>query len=400
MKKLDKQILQIANSLEDELTSIRRDFHQHPELGFKEKRTARKIAEYLNSLEGIAVETEVGGTGVVGMLECSDTSPTIALRADIDALKMEEQNDIPYKSHNKGVMHSCGHDGHAAILMGTASTLSKLSDKLPVNVKFIFQPAEEAALGGAKAMITDNVLKKNNVAAIYGFHLNATAPFGKIGITEGVVMAGSVSFSISVKGKGGHSAYPEKCIDSILVANSIYNALQTIHKNLHATKACVLSVCTMNSTMENNNIAEKTTMNGHIRAFSADTLNCVMRRMREIVKHIGMTFKADCKICFKQTYLPNSNNSSLCKIARKAAADLQYPIHEITPAMGSDDFSFYLEKIPGIYMTFGISTGEDFPVAHSNRFNFNEKILTIAVAQLAKCVTLSQSDFYSQRFLD
>jgi amidohydrolase len=386
MKTLDKEILEIADCIAGDLTNIRRDFHKHPELGFKEKRTAQKITEYLSRLEGITIETGIGKTGVTGVLKCRENAPVTALRADIDAVPMEEKNDVPYKSVNKEAMHSCGHDGHAAILLGAASILSKLRDKLPVNVKFMYQPAEEEALGGAKAMIKDKVLQKDNVTSIFGFHLNATADFGEVGVLAGPVMAGATKFNIIVNGKGGHSAYPEKCTDALLVANNIYNSLQTIHKNIHASQACVISVCSMNTGSATSGIPEKVEMNGAIRTLDKKVQETVVTRMREIVAGMGKAFGVECLFSFEETYLPTFNSPELCDVIRKGANDLQFTVNEIVPSMGSDDFSFYLEKIPGAYMTFGINKGKNFPVAHNSYCDFDEKILPIGAAMLAKCV--------------
>lgn len=389
MKPLAAEILTMAYGLNDELTNIRRDLHTYPELGFEETRTAQKIAEYLSKLDGVVVETGIGKTGVTGVLKCKKDAPTVALRADMDALPMQEENDVPYQSKIKDVMHACGHDGHVAILLGAASILSTLRDQLSTHVKFIFQPAEESSLGGAQVMIKDKVLEKDKVTAIYGFHINATSDFGQVGVLEGPVMAGVVRFTIVVHGKAGHSAYPESCVDPILVVNNIYNALQTIHNNIHAADACLISVSAIHAGSKSG-IPEKAEMSGVVSALDKNVEKVVLKRMQEIVTYVGQAFHAECSINFEETYLPTFNSPELCDVIRKAAVDLTFPVTKIKPSMGSDDFSYFLDKIPGAYMTFGIRKGDDFPIAHTTHFDFDETILSIGAAMLAKCILLSE----------
>ena len=359
-----------ADKIESKVIAWRHDIHEHPELGNHEVRTAALIAKHLKSL-GIEVKTEVGITGVVGILKGEKTGPVIALRADMDALPVEEKNDLPYRSKVKTiyngketcVMHACGHDAHVAILMGVAEILSGMKKDLKGTVKFIFQPAEEGVPageeGGAELMIKEGVLENPKVDVIFGLHMDAQTEVGKINYKPGGFMAAVGTVKITVNGKPSHGAAPWSSVDPIVVSAQIINSLQTIvSRNVDITEnAAVVTIASIHGGNRDNIIPEKVEMLGTVRTFTADDEKLIYARIRQIAEKTaeaaGAT--ADVILPYEHYYPVTFNNekltaamlSSLQKSAGKENVRL-------VPAItGAEDFSFFQQKVPGMYFFIG-----------------------------------------------
>ena len=357
-----------AEFLESKVIAWRRDFHQNPELGNREFKTAEKIAAHLRSL-GIEVQTGVAKTGVVGILKGGKPGPVVALRADIDALPIKERVNIPFASKAEGeyngkkvpVMHACGHDTHIAILMGTAEILASMKSDLKGTVKFIFQPAEEGPPegeeGGAKLMVEEGVLENPKVDVIFGLHINAQTEVGKIKYRTKGTMAASDWFTIKIKGKQTHGAYPWLGIDPIVTAAQIIMGIQTIvSRNVNITEsAAVISVGQINAGVRSNVIPEELTMTGTIRSLDAKVQDMMHSRLKQVVNSIAESAGASADINITNQTLITYNDPLLTEkmvptLEATAGKDNVY----ITPAVtGAEDFSYYQEKIPGLYFFLG-----------------------------------------------
>ncbi|WP_282730529.1 amidohydrolase [Flavobacterium yafengii] len=365
---LKSKIAQKAASLESKVITWRRDFHQNPELGNREFKTAEKIAAHLRSL-GIEVQTGVGKTGVVGILRGGKPGPVVALRADIDALPVKERVDIPFASKAEGeyngnivpIMHACGHDTHIAILMGTAEILASVKDDLKGTVKFIFQPAEEGPPegeeGGAELMIKEGVLTNPKVDVIFGLHINAQTEVGTIKYRPKGTMAASDWFKIKIMGKQTHGAYPWLGIDPIVTASQIVMGLQTIvSRNVNITEsAAVVSVGQINAGVRSNVIPEELTMNGTIRSLDSKVQQMVHSRIKQIATAIAESAGATADVTITNKTAITYNDPSLTEKmipTLEAVAGKENVL--LTPAVtGAEDFSFYQEKIPGLYFFLG-----------------------------------------------
>jgi amidohydrolase len=365
---LKSKIAQKAASLESKVITWRRDFHQNPELGNREFKTAEKIAVHLRSL-GIEVQTGVGKTGVVGILKGGKPGPVVALRADIDALPVKERVDIPFASKAEGeyngnivpIMHACGHDTHIAILMGTAEILASIKNELKGTVKFIFQPAEEGPPegeeGGAELMIKEGVLTNPKVDVIFGLHINAQTEVGKIKYRPKGTMAASDWFKIKIMGKQTHGAYPWLGIDPIVTASQIVMGLQTIvSRNINITEsAAVVSVGQINAGVRSNVIPEELTMNGTIRSLDSKVQQMVHSRIKQIATAIAESAGATADVTITNKTAITYNDPSLTEKmipTLEAVAGKENVL--LTPAVtGAEDFSFYQEKIPGLYFFLG-----------------------------------------------
>ncbi|OZI07117.1 N-acyl-L-amino acid amidohydrolase [Siphonobacter sp. BAB-5385] len=363
-----KRMDQMAKEIEKKVITWRRDFHEHPELGNREFRTSEKIAAHLKAL-GLEVKTGVAKTGVVAILKGGKPGPVIALRADMDGLPVTERVDVPfvskvtteYNGQQTGVMHACGHDGHVAILMGVAEVLAGVKNELKGTIKFIFQPAEEGAPqgeeGGAALMIKEGVLENPKVDAIFGLHLNAQTPIGQIKYRPGGTMAAVDFFSVKVKGKQSHGAYPWLSIDPIVTASQIVNNLQTIvSRKLDLTSgAAVVTVGAIHGGIRQNIIPEEVNMMGTIRYLDAPMQKVIHDNLRQVAEKTAESqgAKADVKIdvMYPVTYndpaLTDQMVGSLEEVAGKDNVLL-------TPAVtGAEDFSFFQQKVPGLFFFLG-----------------------------------------------
>lgn len=393
-----------ADALEQKVISWRRDFHEHPELGNQEKRTAEIVAKHLQSL-GMDVKTGVAKTGVVGILKGGKPGPVVALRADIDGLPVVERVKLPFASKVKaqfngqdvGVMHACGHDTHTAILMGVAELLSSMKNDLKGTVKFIFQPAEEGPPfgeeGGAELMIKEGVMENPKVDAVFGLHINSQTEVGKITYRPGGTMAAVNDMKITVKGVQAHGAYPWSSVDPVVVSAQIINALQTIvSRNLNVTEnAGVVTIGSIHGGVRSNIIPEQVEMMGTVRNLSKEDEQMFIERIKTIVtktaEAAGAT--AEVKIPFSVHYPVTYNDPALTArmlptLQAVAGADNVL----LRPAVtGAEDFSFYQEKAPGLFIFLGgMPKGQDpikAPSHHTPDFFIDESGFTLGVKTLA-----------------
>lgn len=377
-----------AQELQDELVAIRRDLHQHPELGFQEQRTSGIVAERLSAL-GYEVQTGVGKTGVVGLLGGdSDNGRTVLLRFDMDALPIHEENDVPYRSQTPGVMHACGHDGHTAIGLGVAKLLARHRDKLGGTIKLMFQPAEEG-LGGAKAMIEDGVLQGPRVDVALGLHVSSQIPLGRAAVRSGPLMAAADRLDITVKGKGGHAAHPNGTVDAVLVGAHLVVALQTIvSRNLDPDKAGVVTIGALHAGEAANVIAEVATLRGSIRSFDPDVRALLHQRISEVAAGVAQTFGAQIEVAITEGVDATVNAPAPTAVVQGVASAVlgAENIDTTFRTMGSEDFAAVLAAVPGNYFFLGARNDErqlNFP-HHNPRFDFDEACMPQGVAILTE----------------
>ena len=387
---IDAEINRIARGLSKTLIAIRRDIHQHPELGFQEQRTGRKIVEILKSVGLDRVQSGVAKTGVVGVLQGGRrASHTVALRADMDALPIMEANQVPYKSQTPGVMHACGHDGHVALCLGAAMILKKIQAHIPGAVKFIFQPAEEIiSRSGARAMIRAGALNDPDVEAIFGMHVSPKVPYGVVGASAGPIMAAADVFTITVQGKGGHGAHPENCTDPILIAHQIYSGIQGIERNLAGPDVRIISVCSLHAGSAFNVIPGSAEMMGTVRTYDVRVRDEIIRRMRAVVKGISAAHGVRCDLVYRKGVPATCNDAGLVKIVHAAGRALKTPVGDNVLTMGGEDFSFYTQKVPGAFMELGVQNDPEQPSYHHCRFDFDDRILSTGAAMMARCALL------------
>ena len=374
------KIREEIKNIKDEIYAIRRHFHRYPELSFKEFNTAETISEHLDKL-GISHKKGVGKTGIVGEINFGP-GPTIALRADMDALPIQEENNLDYKSLNDGVMHACGHDGHMAILLGAANSLSKNSKLKKGTVRFIFQPAEEG-LGGAKYMIEDGCLDK--VDEIYGLHLWNYQLYGEVGIKDGPVMASADLFDIEVSGKGGHGATPQGTVDAIVVASNLVTMLQTIvSRNTNPLESTVLSIGKIKGGHNFNIISDKVHMSGTTRAYTEENRTMIKQRMKEVIEGVSKSFGADIKLNYKDGYPLTVNHSSQVeKVLEAASSIVASGAKNPYLSMGGEDFSYYLQNKPGCFFFVGSAPNENEILStphHCSHFNIDERALLVGAS--------------------
>ena len=370
---------EIKNIRED-IYYYRRDFHQNPELSFQEYRTAQTIEKHLNSF-GIKYKKNIGKTGIVGELNFGD-GPIIALRADMDALPIQEVSDLDYKSKNNGVMHACGHDGHMAILLGAAKVLSQNRLITKGKVRFIFQPAEEGG-GGARYMIKDGCL--DGVDEIYGLHLWNYQPLGEVGVKDGPIMASADIFDIIIRGKGGHGATPQGTIDAIVVASHLISMLQTIvSRNTNPLENTVVSIGKINGGQNFNIIADTVELSGTTRAYTNQNRNMIKARMEDIIKGVAEAFNAEIILKYKDGYPPTINHEIPTKNILNAASDVVGKGAGLPYlSMGGEDFSYYLQNIPGCFFFVGSAPDKENILStphHCSHFNINERALLVGAS--------------------
>ncbi len=368
----------LVKEREEELIALRRDFHKHPELGFEEFRTQRVIKRYLEDC-GLKVQ-EMATTGVVALLEGENPGPTLLMRADMDALPMEEENDVEYKSTYPGKMHSCAHDGHMAMLLVAAKILSRHKERLQGNIKFVFQPNEEDA--GAKFMVREGVLENPKVDACMAVHLWAPIEQGKISVQEGPVMGAHENFKVEVKGKGGHSSSPQDAVDPIMIACHIVNAAQSIEsKQISALKPTVINFSKINAGTAPNIIPESVTMEGTLRYLypgGPETAERPRQRMEKIIKGVCSTFDASYDMEFVPCNFPVVNDQTMASLVKREAEKLVGEKNVIPyVTMAGEDFSEFTTGIPSVFYFVGTGNKEkglDYP-HHHPRFDIDEGAL-------------------------
>ena len=404
-----QSIQQDILEIEDKLIEWRRDFHQNPELSNREFKTAEKIAKHLTDI-GLQVETNIAKTGVVAILEGDQPGKVIAIRADIDGLPVTERNDLDFKSEVKttflntetGVMHACGHDTHIAILMATAEVLSKHKDKIKGSIKFIFQPAEEGPPpgeeGGAKLMIKEGVLENPKVDAIFGLHINSQTPVGTIKYKTGGIMASVERFVINVRGKQTHGSQPWSGVDPILISAKIIDGLQTIiSREADLTnEAAVITVGKITSGTRFNIIPESSEMIGTVRTLDPEMREMIEKRMKDMVEGIAKAYGGEASIIFQNntsiTYNDEELTARILPSLQTVAGEENVIIMKATT--GGEDFSFFQEKVPGVYFFLGGMTAgntESFP-HHTPDFMIDESGLLLGV----KAFTQISIDYLNQ----
>ena len=376
--------------LQANLVAWRRELHQKPELGFQEQITAKFIEQKLQEWD-ISYRAEIAKTGIVATIASNSPGKVLAIRADMDALPIQEANEVSYRSQHDGKMHACGHDGHTAIALGTAYYLAHHRDDWQGTVKIIFQPAEEGP-GGAKPMIEAGVLNNPDVDAIIGLHLWNNLPLGTVGVRAGALMAAVECFRLTVLGKGGHGAMPDQTVDSIVVASQIVNALQTIvSRNVKPLDAAVVTVGELHAGTALNVIADTARMSGTIRYFNPELESLIRDRLEAIVSSICQMHGAKYDLDHWQLYPPTVNDSAIAELVRSVALEVvETPIGVVPECqtMGGEDMSFFLNEVPGCYFFLG-SANPDKGLAyphHHPRFDFDETALAMGVEMFVRCV--------------
>jgi hippurate hydrolase len=370
----------VDETLFERLVEIRRDLHRHPELSWQETRTASQICAFLDEL-GIAYRNKVGGTGVLAEIPGATDAPSIALRADIDALPIFEETGLPFASEVDGVMHACGHDGHISMLLEAAALLAR-EPVLPAPVRLIFQPAEEVGRG-APAMIKAGSL--DGVGMIFSGHLDRHYPTGTVIVTDGPVNAASDRFSIEIRGSGGHAARPHETVDAVVVGSLLVMAIQTIvSREVNPAHPSVISVGRFDAGTAGNVIAGHARLQGTIRTQDPEVRDYLHGSLQRITESVGRLHGAEIELQLVEGVPVLMNTPDMAELARRAAARTvgQMNVRSLDTAnMGGEDFSCYLEEIPGCYVRFG-ARGEDmegYPT-HSSRFDFDEKALAVGAA--------------------
>ena len=380
--KLIDPIVQFQTQIQE----IRRDIHAHPELSFEEHRTSEIVAGKLQEW-GIPILRGLGGTGVVGIIKRGNSSKSIGLRADMDALPMQEFNTFAHASKHQGKMHACGHDGHTAMLLGAAQYLAG-SDTFDGTVYLIFQPAEEGG-GGAHCMIEDGLFKQCPMDAVFGMHNWPGSAVGSFGVTAGAMMASANEFELTIKGKGAHAAQPHKSIDPIMVAVQIAQSWQTIvSRNASPLESAVLSITQIHSGSATNVIPDEATMVGTVRAFSTEMIDLIERRMATIAEHTATAFDAQSQFRFKRNYPPLINHVKETAFAidvMRSIVGVENVDAQVEPTMGAEDFSFMLQAKPGCYVFIGNGEGGHRDSGHglgpcnlhNPSYDFNDALLPI-----------------------
>ena len=372
-------------ALRSDLLRLRRELHSHPELAFREERTAALVAHELRGL-GLEVRTGIGETGVMAVLPGAEPGRTLLLRADMDALPLEEQSQVDYRSQTPGVMHACGHDGHTAIAVGLAKLLVQRRAPLKGSLKLLFQPAEEAA-DGATAMLREGVLQDPPVDAVLGFHLWNPTPLGVVGVRPGPIFAGADEFRIVVKGQGGHGAMPQQTIDAIAVASQVVVALQNlVSRETSPLQSAVISIGAIRGGRAFNVIADEVVMSGTMRTFDAALRERLIQRMDESIKGITSASRASYEFTCRAACPPVINDPAMAKLVRGAAVEVvgESNIDDAAQSMTGDDFAYYLLERPGCYFLVGSSNPEkglDKP-HHHPQFDFDEDAMLLATAVL------------------
>lgn len=378
------QIKELIEKHYQTCVNLRHEIHQYPELAFEEVKTARLVADTLRE-QGIAVQTGVAKTGVVGLIQGGKPGKTVLLRADMDALEVEEKTGAPYASTRPGLMHACGHDGHTAGLVLAALALNDLKGQLPGAVKLMFQPAEET-VGGAEPMIREGVLENPAVDAAFGCHLWGNAPLGEIQVKPGPLMASPDEFRITVRGRGGHAAQPQSSIDPVVIAAQIINALQIIiSRRNDPLRPLVISTCSIHGGEVHNVIPDTVELIGTIRTLYAETRDFAHGEVRRVVTDIARSWGAEIDFALFRRFPPLINDEAAAALVSAAAAKIVGPgrVKRAEPNMGGEDFAYLAEQVPAAFFYVGIAQGE--PVRHhSSCFAWDDEVLKVQAAVLCQ----------------
>ncbi|UCG31976.1 MAG: amidohydrolase [Phycisphaerales bacterium] len=379
-----KDLREDIDSILPSLIELRHELHAHPELGYQEHETARRLLDRLEKLPGVVIRTGVAETGIVATLGTDKSGPCIALRADMDALPIQEETGRHYASQNAGCMHACGHDGHMTCLIGAATVLAGRADELKGPVKFIFQPAEEGGAGG-KRMYQEGALKDPPVDAIFALHAWPTLEAGTLAIRPGPIMAHVTDFEITVHGAGTHAAMPHRGIDTILVASHVVVALQSIAaRNTDPTDSAVVTVGTFNAGTATNIIPPVARLRGTIRALTNKTKVATKERLRQIAEQTAAAYRGRAEVEFIPLYPGLSNDPAAAGFVAEVAYDVlgaQAVIADEPPTLGGEDFAFYARSIPAAFWWLGVRPkgAETYPGLHQPTFDFNDDVIALGV---------------------
>lgn len=391
---MKKRVYEKIEHLHEEMIRVRRHLHMYPELSFEEIKTAAFIADYQKAL-GLEVRTNVGGNGVVARLKGGKPGKTVAIRADFDALPIQEENEVPYKSKVDGVMHACGHDAHTAIALGMAKAFVEVKDELQGDIVFIHQHAEEVDPGGAKSMIEDGALQ--NVDAIFATHMENYIPVDHIWHNDRYILAACDDFKIMIKGKGGHAAFPQDTPDVVLIGSQIVNQLHLITgRQVDPLKSAVITIGAFNAGKVSNIIPSSAVMEGTARMFEESVREDIEQSIRQITEHTCKAFGVDYEIEYIHGYPATKNNPSINQLLVNAAKEIipAENIIEMQPNMGTEDFSYFAQKVPATYFFTGSANKElgiTYPYHHP-KFDIDEKALLNAAQMMAGAVI----DFFSK----
>ncbi|ABR50410.1 amidohydrolase [Alkaliphilus metalliredigens QYMF] len=392
MSKRDEkdEILEQAVAMKRWMVEIRRDFHQYPELGREEFRTQEKIIRLLDEM-GIPYQTNIAHTAVVGFIKGKHEGKTVALRADMDALPIDDAKDVPYRSKVPGKMHACGHDAHTTILLGAAKILNDMRAQLKGNVKLFFQPAEET-FGGAESMIEAGVMENPKVDAVFGLHVSPEMPTGEIGLKFGQMNASSDSIKITLHGKSTHGAYPHSGVDTIMMAGQVINALQTIvSRNVDPRDSAVVTLGKINGGTQGNIIADKVEMVGTVRTLDPNVRERVLERIEKIVLQVAEAMGGSGEVLRKKGYTALINHDEMVESVKANAEALLGPdkVKIIkSPSLGVEDFAYFLQEAPGAFYRLGCRNEEKGMIhdGHNGLFDVDEDCLEIGVALQVKNV--------------
>ena len=388
---LKQQLVNMLDSRKDEMIQIRRYLHQHPELSFKEEKTAQYIAEFYKGKD-VEVQTHVGnGFGIIVTIKGGNPGKTIGLRADFDALPIQEEVDVPFKSQNAGVMHACGHDGHTAYMLVLADCLIQLKSELSGTIKIIHQHAEETPPGGAKSIVESGVL--DDLDAVFGIHLFPMHPAGTIGYRSGYAMAGRTYFKLKIQGRGGHGASPQNANDPIVAGAHFITAVQTVvSRRLNPFEMGVVTIGSFDGKGSFNIIKDSIEIEGDVRYMNGKTQQLIDREIHRIVSGIELQFDVQCELIYTVDYPPLKNDEAVTEevvaILKKATDPdikevIEYPVFSV-----SEDFAYYLEKTPGLFFNIGCKPKGQPEVFfnHHPKFNIDEDALLVAAKAVAYVV--------------
>ena len=376
-------MLSSAAKIQDWIAGIRRELHQHPELMYEEIETGAVVRRTLDEL-GIAYRYPVAKTGVVATLG-DGRGPCVALRADMDALPIHEEADVPFRSRVDGKMHACGHDCHTAMLLGAARLLKERESEIHGTVRLIFQPAEEGGAGG-DPMCTEGALNDPDVQRIFGIHVWPYLPAGAVGSRTGVFLAAAGVLEITVSGKGGHAAMPHTTLDPVMTAAKIVTELQTIvSREIDPLEPAVISVTTVHGGDAHNVIPQEVKMSGTVRSLTLPGLRFLQQRVRAVASQVAAANRCEATVEFPgNDYPPVLNDETCWRSAREMAGEMlgEQAVLELPPVMGGEDFAFYTQRVPGVFIVLGVKQDDDAPVygVHHPRFTVNERALPVGAA--------------------
>jgi amidohydrolase len=381
-------IINRIGDFQDEMTAWRRDLHAHPELGFEERRTAAFVADKLDSFGLDEVHTGIAKTGVVGVLRAGSGTRAIGLRADMDALPINETTGRPYASTVPGKMHACGHDGHTTMLLGAARYLAETRNFDGI-VYFIFQPAEELE-GGGRVMVEEGLFERFPALRVFGLHNWPRAPLGSFGMRPGPIMAAADRVEIKVTGQGGHGAMPHLCRDPLVAAAQIVVALQVIvGRNVDPVAQGVVSITQFHGGDADNVIPQEVILRGTCRSFAAEVRDLLERRIDEIARGVAAAHQVAAEVVYTRGYPATVNTETEVALAAEAALDIvgeDRVDRSVAPVMGAEDFAFMLEQKPGAYIFMGGGGDDDAPMLHSPDYDFNDEALPYGASYWARLV--------------